>query len=61
MNVWAIAGEVGFIIAIPLVVLVLLGIKADRYFGTTPLFIIIGMVLSGVVSSISITRKVKQL
>jgi F0F1-type ATP synthase assembly protein I len=61
LNVWAIAGEVGFLIAIPLVVLVLLGIKLDKYFATTPLFIIVGMLLAFVISTISIARKVKQI
>jgi F0F1-type ATP synthase assembly protein I len=61
LNVWALAGELGFIIALPLVLLVLLGVKADAYFGTTPLFIIAGMILSAVASTISIARKVKRL
>lgn len=61
LNVWAIAGEVGFIIALPLVVLVLLGIKLDKALGTTPLFIIGGMVLAMVVSTVAIARKVKRL
>ncbi len=61
LNVWAIAGEIGFIIAIPLIALVLLGIKLDKTFGTTPLFIIFGMLLAALVSIISITKKVKKL
>jgi F0F1-type ATP synthase assembly protein I len=61
VNVWALAGEVGFIIALPLVILVLVGVKLDTYLGTTPLFIILGMILAGVASTISITRRVKRL
>jgi len=61
LNVWAIAGEVGLIIALPLVILVLVGIKADKYFGTTPLFIILGMLLAFMLSTISIARKVKRI
>lgn len=61
LNVWALAGEIGFILAVPLVILVFLGVKVDAYFSTTPLFIILGMLLSGVASTISIARKVKRL
>lgn len=61
LNVWALAGDVGFVIAVPLVVLVLLGIKLDKYLGTMPLFIILGMLLAGVISTLSIARKVKRL
>ncbi len=61
INVWATAGEIGVLIALPLVVLVLLGIKLDRYLGTMPLFIICGMILAMVISTIAIARKVRRL
>jgi F0F1-type ATP synthase assembly protein I len=60
-NVWALAGELGFIIAVPLVVFVIVGVKADAHFNTTPLFIIAGMLLSAVISTISVARKIKRL
>lgn len=59
LNVWAIASELGFIIAIPLVLLILGGVKADRYFNTTPLFIIIAILIAPVISGIAIWRKIK--
>jgi F0F1-type ATP synthase assembly protein I len=61
INVWGLAGEIGFILALPLVILVMLGVKADTYFGTTPLFIIVGMLVSMIISAIAITRKVRRL
>ena len=60
LTVWALAGELGFMIAIPVVVFVLLGIKVDTYFGTTPLFILVGMVVAALVSSIGVRRKIKE-
>lgn len=61
LNVWALAGELGMIITLPLVILILLGIKIDRLLGTTPLCIIIAMLLSFVISSVAVWRKVKTL
>lgn len=61
LNVWGLAGELGLIIAIPLVILVLVGIKIDKTLGTTPLFIIAGIVLSFIASSVSIARKIKKI
>jgi F0F1-type ATP synthase assembly protein I len=61
INVWALAGELGFLIALPLVALVLVGIKMDTYFGTMPLFIICALPLSMLLSGIAIARKIKRL
>jgi len=61
INLWAMSGEIGFLIAVPLVFFVLVGIKIDRYLGTMPLFIIIGMFLAMAASSIAIARKIKAL
>jgi F0F1-type ATP synthase assembly protein I len=60
IRVWALAGELGLLIVIPLLILLLIGIRLDRSFGTTPLFIIAGLILSFVVSAIAIARKVKK-
>lgn len=60
INVWAIAGEIGLIIALPLVFLILIGVKVDRLLNTTPLFIIVALIFSMVISTITIVRKVKQ-
>lgn len=61
INVWSTAGEIGVIIALPLVVLLLLGIKLDKKLGTTPLFIIIALIGSMVLSTVAIARKIKRL
>ncbi len=61
INIWATVSELGFIIAIPLVLLVVLAVKVDRYFNTTPLFIIIAILASPALSGIAIWRKIKSL
>lgn len=61
LNLWALSGEIGLVLAIPLVLLLLLGIKIDRWLGTTPLFIIAAIILSLGSSTIMIGRKIKRL
>ena len=41
--------------------MVFLGVKLDRLLGTTPLFIIAGMLLAATASGIAIWRKIKRL
>ena len=55
------AMQLGFSIAIPLVVLALLGRFLDKQLGTSPWLLITGIVLSMVVSSIMVTMKAFQL
>jgi F0F1-type ATP synthase assembly protein I len=54
-------GELGFIIAVPLLVTIVAGIWVDKKFSTTPLFMILGILLAITVSTITIGRKIKQL
>ena len=54
-------GEIGFIIAVPLLAAILAGIWVDRKLSTTPLFMILGLLLALTVSTITIGRKIKQL
>ena len=54
-------GELGIIIAAPLVVTILAGIWLDKKFNTTPLFIIVGVLLAITTSAIAIGRKIKRL
>lgn len=61
LNVWALAGEVGIIITLPLVVFILIGIRIDRALNTTPLFIICALFLSLITSTIALYRKIKRL
>lgn len=58
---WSLVGEIGLILALPLVVAVLLGIKLDRYFQSMPLFTIVGLILAAVISTLAIARKIKRL
>lgn len=52
---------IGFMVAVPLVGLVLLGRYADKSFNSSPLFFLIGVVASIIISSILIFRKTAQL
>jgi len=61
LNAWALAMELGFIIVLPLVVLVLAGVALDRRFATTPLFIIIGMAGAFCLSAAIVYRKIRRL
>jgi F0F1-type ATP synthase assembly protein I len=61
LNMWALIGELGFIISLPLVILVIIGVKVDKTFHTTPLFIIIGFVLAATISTIAVGRKINKL
>ena len=61
IRVWALAGEVGFLIVIPLLVLLLIGIRLDRWANTMPLFIIISLILSFITSAVAIARKIKRI
>ncbi|MBI5466123.1 MAG: AtpZ/AtpI family protein [Candidatus Kerfeldbacteria bacterium] len=55
----ALAWDLGYTIAIPLVVLALLGRLADRYLNTSPWLLLTGVLLSIVVSSWLIIKKTK--
>ncbi len=61
LKVLALASELGFIIAVPLVALVVIGVKLDRHFATTPLFIIMGMAVAFCLSATIIVRKVRRI
>jgi F0F1-type ATP synthase assembly protein I len=46
----SLAAELGFLIAAPLIIFLLLGLYLDRKFGTMPLFIIIALLLNLIVT-----------
>jgi F0F1-type ATP synthase assembly protein I len=54
----SLATELGFSIAIPIVVLALAGRLADKYLGTSPLLLLIGVLLSVFISSFMVYKKV---
>lgn len=58
---WALAGELGYTIAIPIVILALVGRLADKYFNTAPWLILVGILISIFVSSWLIYRKMKEI
>lgn len=63
-NIWfalGIIGQVGFIIAVPVAILAYFGAKIDKLYHTTPLFILSGMGLSILISSMAIYYKIKRL
>lgn len=57
----AVALELGYIIAIPLVGFALLGRYLDTWSGLSPLFLLLGMLLAIASSSIVIYRKISVL
>ena len=61
VNVWALAGEIGLLLALPLVILVPLAVKLDKAVGTVPLFIIGSLILSMIISTMAVARKVRRI
>ncbi len=57
----SLAWNLGYIIALPIVVLGFSGAWLDKKLGTTPLFILTGIFLSLVLSGIGLYRKVKEI
>lgn len=53
--------QLGFTIALPLIVLAIAGRVLDRIFETTPLFLLSGIVLALATSTILIYRKIKRI
>ncbi|MBP7898788.1 MAG: AtpZ/AtpI family protein [Candidatus Gracilibacteria bacterium] len=56
-----IAYELGYLIALPIVVLGFGGAFLDKKFGTSPLFILSGIVLSFIITSVGAYRKIKDI
>jgi len=60
-NALALAWELGYQIAIPLVAFALIGRFADKYFGTSPWLLVAGVVLAAASSSYLVYRKVAKI
>ena len=61
-NIWALIGfasEVGFIIAIPAFLFGFGGAYLDRAFGTSPLFVILGLALALAASFLALWHRIK--
>lgn len=59
-NLISFASEIGFSVAIPLTGFVFVGHLLDKNAGTSPTFIIIGLLLSLITTSIIILSKIKK-
>jgi F0F1-type ATP synthase assembly protein I len=55
------AWNLGFIIALPVVIFGFGGAYLDKYLKTSPLFVLIGFVLAVLISGIGVYRKVKEI
>lgn len=58
---FGLAWEMGYLMAIPLVLLALGGRLLDRFLGTSPIFLLIGIVLSIIMSSVLLARKAMEI
>lgn len=56
-----IAYQLGYLIALPIVILGFAGAYADKHFGTSPTFILTGITLSFIITSIGAYRKIKDI
>lgn len=56
---WALAGELGYLIAIPIVIFALLGRFADKAWHTAPWLMLLGILISIFTSTWLIYKKVK--
>lgn len=53
------AWELGYIIVIPIVILGVGGAYADKKFETSPLFLLIGIIIAFTITSVAAYRKIK--
>ena len=63
-SIWyllGVVGHVGYIIAIPIVLFAISGRLVDKHLDTSPLFILVGIGLSITISTIWLTRKIKDI
>ncbi|MEK7523881.1 MAG: AtpZ/AtpI family protein [Patescibacteria group bacterium] len=58
-SVLSLAWELGYMIALPIVILGIGGAWLDKKIGTSPAFLLIGIFLSLIVSGIGVYRKTK--
>ncbi len=61
IRVWSLAWELGYTIAIPIIVFALLGRFADKYLNTSPFLLLLGILISIFVSVFMLYKKVKEI
>lgn len=52
--------ELGFIISLPLLVMVVIGVRLDRWLEKSPLFLLIGIFIAALFSTLLVVQKVKK-
>jgi len=60
-NAWQLAWELGYTIAIPIVLFALLGRWADHSLGTSPWLLLTGVLISILISSFAVYKKVSKI
>jgi len=58
---WSLVFELGYLIAIPLVVCAIGGRMLDRYCDTSPIFLLIGIVVAMVVSGVMVMQRIRNM
>lgn len=61
LNIWSLAGELGFIIVIPLIIFLFIGLKLDQILNTKPMFILGSLGIALVISCYMVARKIRHL
>jgi F0F1-type ATP synthase assembly protein I len=61
MMVYGIAGQLAWMLALPAVIFVIGGAYMDKYFGTSPVFVTIGIPVALFVSVMAVWRMIKKL
>lgn len=61
LKLWPLAWELGYTIAVPIVTFALIGRFADKSFGTSPLFLLLGIAFALIVTGILVWKKIKNL
>ncbi len=60
-NAWQLAFELGYTIAVPIVLFALLGRWADNSWGTSPWLLLAGILISILISSFVVYKKVSKI
>lgn len=61
MRVVGVAGNLGWLIAVPAIIFVVGGAYLDKWLGTSPLFVLAGIPLALVISGMSVWRLLRQI
>lgn len=60
-RVFGVAGQIGYVIAIPAVVFVFSGVWLDKWLGTSPIFTLLGIPTALIISAVTVWRIIKDL